>query len=142
TGLPVNIKKGQFMSPGDMKQAVLKVESTGNSQVLLTERGSSFGYNNLVVDMRGIDIMKEMATPVVFDATHSVQIPGGQGTSSGGERRFVPLLSKAAVAAGVDAVFMEVHPSPDKALCDGANSWPLGELEKLLTQLMKINGIS
>ena len=142
TGLPVNIKKGQFMSPGDMKQAVLKVESTGNSQVLLTERGSSFGYNNLVVDMRGIDIMKEIGTPVVFDATHSVQIPGGQGTSSGGERRFVPLLSKAAVAAGADAVFMEVHPSPDNALCDGANSWPLGELEQLLITLLKINGIS
>ena len=142
TGLPVNIKKGQFMSPADMKQAVIKVESTGNSNVLLTERGSSFGYNNLVVDMRGIDIMKKIGTPVVFDATHSVQIPGGQGTSSGGERHFVPLLSKAAVAAGADAVFTEVHPSPDNALCDGANSWPLDELEKLLTQLIKINEIS
>ena len=142
TGLPVNIKKGQFMSPADMKQAVLKVESTGNSQVLLTERGSSFGYNNLVVDMRGIDIMKKMGTPVVFDATHSVQIPCGNGMSSGGERHFVPLLSRAAVAAGVDAVFMEVHPAPENALCDGANSWPLGELEKLLIQLMEINKIS
>lgn len=142
TGLPVNIKKGQFMSPADMKQAVLKVESTGNTKVLLTERGSSFGYNNLVVDMRGMDIMKKIGTPVVFDATHSVQIPGGQGTSSGGERQFVPLLSKAAVAAGADAVFMEVHPSPDNALCDGANSWPLGELEELLIRLMRINEVS
>jgi len=141
TGLPVNIKKGQFMAPGDMKQAVMKVESTGNSQVLLTERGSSFGYNNLVVDMRGIDIMKKIGTPVVFDATHSVQIPGGQGTSSGGDRHFVPLLAKAAVAAGADAVFMEVHPSPENALCDGANSWAMGELEQLLATLLEINKV-
>jgi len=142
TGLPVNIKKGQFMAPADMKQALLKASSTKNEKILLTERGSSFGYNNLVVDMRGIDIMKETGAPVVFDATHSVQIPGGQGTCSGGDRQFVPLLARAAVAAGADAVFLEVHPSPDNALCDGANSWPLNELEKLLLTLKKINEIT
>jgi len=141
TGLPVNIKKGQFMAPADMKQAVLKVNSTGNENVMLTERGASFGYNNLVVDMRGIEIMKQTGCPVVFDATHSVQIPGGQGTCSGGDRQFVPLLAKAAVAAGANAVFLEVHPEPDKALCDGANSWPLDKLETLINTLKRINEI-
>ncbi len=139
TGKPVNVKKGQFMAPGDMRQAVDKVRSTGNANVLLTERGSTFGYNNLVVDMRGLAIMREIGVPVVFDATHSVQIPGGQGDASGGERQYVPLLARSAVAAGVDAVFLEVHPCPDKALCDGANSWPLEELEELVKSLQEID---
>ena len=138
TGKVVNIKKGQFTAPQDMIQAVEKVRSTGNNNVMLTERGTSFGYRNLVVDMRSFDIMKEFGVPVVFDATHSVQLPGGCGNTSGGERKFVPLLSKAAVAAGADAIFMEVHPSPDEALCDGANSWPLGELEALILKLQQI----
>jgi len=142
TGKVVNIKKGQFTAPHDMVQAVEKVRSTGNDKVTLTERGSSFGYRNLVVDMRSFEIMKEAGVPVVFDATHSVQLPGGKGSSSGGERKFVPLLSRAAVAAGADAIFMEVHPSPDKALCDGANSWPLGELEGLIRKLQQIDEIS
>ncbi len=139
TGKPVNVKKGQFMAPRDMRQAVDKVHSTGNANVLLTERGSTFGYNNLVVDMRSLAIMREIGVPVVFDATHSVQIPGGQGDASGGERQYVPLLARSAVAAGVDAVFLEVHPCPDKALCDGANSWPLEELEELVKGLQEID---
>ncbi len=139
TGKVVNIKKGQFTAPQDMIQAVEKVRSTGNDKVMLTERGSSFGYRNLVVDMRSFDIMKEFGVPVVFDATHSVQLPGGCGNTSGGERNFVPLLSKAAVAAGADAIFMEVHPSPDEALCDGANSWPLEKLEILIQKLQQID---
>lgn len=138
TGKPVNIKKGQFVAPHNMKQAVEKVRSTGNRAVMLTERGTAFGYNNLVVDMRGLDLMKDIGVPVVFDATHSVQIPGGQGYASGGDRRFVPLLARAAVAAGVDAVFMEVHHSPEHALCDGPNSWPLADFEKLVTALLAI----
>jgi len=141
TGKVVNIKKGQFTAPQDMIQAVEKVRSTGNNKVMLTERGSSFGYRNLVVDMRSFGIMKEFGVPVVFDATHSVQLPGDRGNSSGGERKFVPLLSRAAVAAGADALFMEVHPSPDEALCDGANSWSLGKLEGLIRKLQQINEV-
>ena len=139
TGLPVNIKKGQFMAPGDMAQAVEKVRSAGRGGVLLTERGTSFGYHNLVVDMRSLAIMRGLGVPVVFDATHSVQLPGGQGESSGGERAFVPVLARAAVAAGVDAVFLETHPHPEKALCDGPNSWPLGKLGGLVASLRAID---
>lgn len=142
TGLPVNIKKGQFLSPWEIGPAIQKVTSTGNHAVLLTERGTSFGYNNLVVDMRSIAIMKATGFPVVFDATHSVQLPGGKATSSGGQREFVPHLSRAAVAAGADGVFMEVHPDPDSALCDGPNSLPMHELSSLLLTLKKIHGLS
>jgi 2-dehydro-3-deoxyphosphooctonate aldolase (KDO 8-P synthase) len=139
TGLPVNIKKGQFLSPWDMEHTIQKVTSAGNQNVLLTERGTSFGYNNLVVDIRSVAIMKNFGFPVVFDATHSVQLPGGQGTSSGGQREFVGHLSRAAVAAGADGVFMEVHPDPDTALCDGPNSIPLHELRSLLSMLKGIH---
>ncbi len=139
TGLPVNIKKGQFLAPLDMEHAVKKVGLANNHSILLTERGSSFGYNNLVVDIRSIAIMKNFGFPVVFDATHSVQLPGGQGTSSGGQREFVSCLSRAAVAAGADGVFLEVHPDPDSALCDGPNSLPLHELRPLLTMLKGIH---
>ena len=139
TGLPVNIKKGQFLSPLDMKSAVEKVVSQGNRRLLLTERGSSFGYNNLVVDMRAIPLMKSIGFPVVFDATHSVQLPGGAGTSSGGQREFVEHLSRAAVAAGCNGVFLEVHPDPDSALCDGPNSLPLDQVKSLLTLLKDIH---
>lgn len=139
TGLPINIKKGQFLSPWDMEHAIIKLSSVGNRKILLTERGTFFGYNNLVVDIRSIAIMKGFGFPVVFDATHSVQIPGGKGSSSGGQREFVGCLSRAAVAAGADAVFMEVHPDPDVALCDGANSLPLRELRSLLITLKEIH---
>jgi 2-dehydro-3-deoxyphosphooctonate aldolase (KDO 8-P synthase) len=138
TGKPVNIKKGQFVAPHDMGPVVAKVRATGNKKVWLTERGSSFGYNNLVVDMRSLSVMADTGCPVVFDATHSVQLPGGLGAASGGDRRFVPALAKAAVAAGAHGVFMEVHPRPDEALCDGPNSWPLDQTEKLLAKLMEI----
>ena len=138
TGKPVNIKKGQFLSPRDMGNVVKKATSTGNHRIVITERGSMFGYNNLVVDFRGVPIMQTTGYPVVFDATHSVQLPGGGGLSSGGEREFAPLLAKAAVAAGVDGIFMEVHPDPDRALCDGPNSLRLDTLEKLLMSLIKI----
>jgi 2-dehydro-3-deoxyphosphooctonate aldolase (KDO 8-P synthase) len=138
TGRPINLKKGQFLAPQDVSQAIGKIESAGNDQILLTERGSSFGYNNLVVDMRSIPIMAELGHPVVFDATHSVQLPGGQGTCSGGDRRFVPTLAKAAVAAGAHGVFVEVHPDPDRARCDGPNSWPLARLEDLLQTLSAV----
>ncbi len=141
TGLPINIKKGQFLSPWDMQPAVEKVTSTGNNQVFVTERGSSFGYNNLVVDIRSIVIMKEMGFPVIFDATHSVQLPGGAGTCSGGQREFVEPLSKAAVAAGADGVFIEVHSDPNSALCDGPNSLPLQELRPLLGVLKEIHDL-
>jgi 2-dehydro-3-deoxyphosphooctonate aldolase (KDO 8-P synthase) len=141
TGKPINVKKGQFLAPGDMAQAVAKVRSTGNQQILLTERGSAFGYHNLVVDMRSIAILAETGCPVIFDATHSVQLPGGQGTSSGGERRFAPVLARAAVAAGAHGVFMEVHPDPARALCDGPNSLPLDRLEPLLRQLKQIHAL-
>lgn len=138
TGRVVNIKKGQFLAPWDMKGPLEKVRTAGNPRVLLTERGTCFGYNNLVVDFRGLGVMADLGVPVVFDATHSVQLPGGQGDSSGGERRHVPALARAAVAAGVRGVFLECHPDPDKALCDGPNSWPLDKLERLLLELSEI----
>jgi len=139
TGLPINLKKGQFLSPRDMEPAIRKITSTGNRKVLITERGASFGYNNLVVDMRSIPIMKDFGFPVVFDATHSVQLPGSGGTSTGGQREFAEYLSRAAVAAGANGVFMEVHPSPDSALCDGPNSLPLDQVRPLLAMLQKIH---
>ena len=139
TGKPLNIKKGQFLAPNDITNTVLKATSTGNRNITITERGSSFGYNNLVVDFRGIRIMQESTGfPVIFDATHSVQLPGGGGTSSGGQREFAPLLARAAVAAGADGVFLEVYPDPDKARCDGPNSLPLDTLEPLLKTLKAI----
>lgn len=139
TGRPVNIKKGQFLSPWDMRFVIEKITGTGNEQILLTERGTSFGYNNLVVDMRSLPILSGFGYPVIFDATHSVQLPGGGEGISGGERQFVPFLARAAVAAGVQGVFLEVHTDPEKALCDGANSWPLDRLETLLRGLMAIH---
>jgi 2-dehydro-3-deoxyphosphooctonate aldolase (KDO 8-P synthase) len=135
TGRIVNVKKGQFLAPWDMRHVHDKVAATGNRKILLTERGTSFGYNNLVVDMRGFPIMKAIGVPVVMDATHSVQMPGGQGASSGGDRSMVPCLARAAVAAGADGVFIECHPEPDKALCDGPNSLRLSDLPGLLQQL-------
>ncbi len=138
TNLPVNIKKGQFLAPWDMAPAVEKVRSTGNHRLLLTERGSSFGYNNLVVDMRSIAVLKGFGFPVIFDATHSVQLPGGGGHCSGGQREYVGNLARAAVAAGADGVFMEIHPSPDSALCDGPNSLPLSDVRDLLLILKAI----
>lgn len=138
-GKPVNIKKAQFMAPRDMRHVVEKAGGPG--RIMVCERGTSFGYQNLVVDMRGLEIMRETDCPVVFDATHSVQLPGGQGTSSGGERRFVPALARAAVAVGVSGVFMETHPRPDEALCDGPNAWPLDQLEALIANLQRIDGI-
>lgn len=138
TGNIVNVKKGQFLAPWDMKNVHAKIAGTGNNKVLLTERGSSFGYNNLVVDMRSFPIMAECGVPVVMDATHSVQLPGGQGGSSGGDRRMVPYLARAAVAAGANAVFIECHPDPDKARCDGPNSVALKDLPALLQQLSAI----
>ena len=138
-GKPVNIKKGQFIAPMDMANVVEKVKSTGNDNILITERGSMFGYNNLVVDFRGIAIMQRTGCPVIFDATHSVQLPGGQGTSSGGQREFAPYLARAAIAAGADGVFFEVHPDPDKARCDGPNSLKTDkEFKRLIEQLKRI----
>ncbi|MCE2998563.1 MAG: 3-deoxy-8-phosphooctulonate synthase [Betaproteobacteria bacterium] len=134
-GKPVNIKKGQFLSPWEMSNVVEKARSTGNQQIMVCERGFSFGYNNLVVDMRGLAVMRGSGCPVVFDATHSVQLPGGQGGSSGGQREHIPVLARAAVAAGVSGVFMETHPKPDEALCDGPNSWPLALMGELLDTL-------
>jgi 2-dehydro-3-deoxyphosphooctonate aldolase (KDO 8-P synthase) len=139
TGLPVNIKKGQFLSPWEIEPVIKKVTSTGNRRILITERGTSFGYNNLVVDMRSIAIMKRFGFPVIFDATHSVQLPGGSGTSSGGQREFVEYLARAAVAAGAHGVFMEVHPHPDSAPCDGPNSIPLSQVKPLLGLLKEIH---
>jgi 2-dehydro-3-deoxyphosphooctonate aldolase (KDO 8-P synthase) len=139
TGRTINVKKGQFISPAEMGQAVNKITSTGNENILLTERGTFFGYNNLVVDFRSIPIMKEFGYPVIFDATHSVQLPGGGGNRSGGQREFVENLARAAVAAGVDGVFMEVHPDPDSALCDGPNSLPLNQVRSLLGLLKEIH---
>ncbi len=133
-GLPVNLKKGQFMSPWEMGNVIDKAHETGNQQIMLCERGFSFGYNNLVTDMRGLAAMRAFA-PVVFDCTHSVQLPGGQGNKSGGQREFIPVLARAAVGAGVSGLFMETHPNPDEALCDGPNSWPLALIEPLLTHL-------
>jgi 2-dehydro-3-deoxyphosphooctonate aldolase (KDO 8-P synthase) len=138
TLLPVNIKKGQFMAPWDMRHAVAKIKESGNDQVILTERGTSFGYNNLVVDMRGLAIMREIGFPVVFDATHSVQLPGGGDGCSSGQREFVSTLARAAMAAGVDGIFLEVHPNPDKALCDGPNSLSLEAAADLLKVLSRI----
>jgi 2-dehydro-3-deoxyphosphooctonate aldolase (KDO 8-P synthase) len=139
SGKPVNLKKGQFLSPWDMFQAVEKVRSGGGRQILLTERGFSFGYNNLVVDMRSFPVMRGYGCPVIYDATHSVQLPGGSGSSSGGQREFIPPLARAAVGAGVDGIFLEVHPDPDHALCDGPNSLPLTQVEPLLRTLLKIH---
>ena len=140
-GKPVNIKKGQFLAPHDMQQVVKKAKSTGNEQIMVCERGVSFGYNNLVSDMRSLAIMRETDYPVVFDATHSVQLPGGQGASSGGQREFIPVLARAAVAAGVSGLFMETHPDPSKALSDGPNAWPLSLMEELLMTLMGIDKV-
>ncbi len=138
-GLPVNLKKGQFLAPWDMKHVVNKARAVGNDQIMVCERGVSFGYNNLVSDMRSLAVMRESGAPVVFDATHSVQLPGGQGTSSGGQREFVPVLARAAVAAGISGLFMESHPNPEKALSDGPNSWPLDRIRELLETLMMID---
>ncbi len=138
TGKPVNIKKGQFLAPWNMKSIVEKARAVGNDQIILTERGTSFGYGNLVADMRSIPIMQETGCPVIFDATHSVQLPGGQGSSSGGEREMIPYLAAAAVAAGCDGLFFEVHPDPDKALCDGPNMMSLAEMKLLLEKLLRI----
>ena len=141
TGKPVNIKKGQFLAPWDISNVVEKITSTGNRRVLITERGTMFGYNNLVVDFRGFMIMRRTGYPVIFDATHSVQLPGGAGTSSAGQRDFAPMLARAAVAAGVDGMFMEVHPDPERALCDGPNSLKLDSIYDLLAQLKSIHRI-
>ena len=138
-GKPVNIKKGQFLSPWEMQNVVDKARSTGNEHIMVCERGFSFGYNNLVSDMRSLAIMRATGCPVVFDATHSVQLPGGQGTASGGQREFIPLLARAAVAAGVAGLFMETHPRPEEALSDGPNAWPLARMEPLLTTLAELD---
>ena len=138
-GKPVNIKKGQFMAPWDMKNVVDKARSTGNQQIMVCDRGVSFGYNNLVSDMRALAVMRDTGCPVVFDATHSVQLPGGQGTSSGGQREHVPVLARAAVAAGISGLFMETHPDPARALSDGPNAWPLGKMATLLATLKQLD---
>jgi len=138
-GKPVNIKKGQFLSPWEMRNVVDKARSTGNEAVMVCERGFSFGYNNLVADMRSLAVMRETGCPVVFDATHSVQLPGGQGTASGGQREFVPVLARAAIAAGVSGVFMETHPDPASALSDGPNAWPLDRMRALLAVMKDID---
>ena len=140
-GKPVNLKKGQFLAPWDMVHVVNKARSTGNEQIMVCERGVSFGYNNLVSDMRSLAVMRDTGAPVVFDATHSVQLPGGQGTSSGGQREFVPVLARAAVAAGISGLFMETHPQPEKALSDGPNSWPMGSIRELLATLKGIDAL-
>ena len=140
-GLPVNIKKGQFLAPWDMQHVANKAKATGNQQIMVCERGVSFGYNNLVSDMRSLAVMRNTDCPVVFDATHSVQLPGGQGTASGGQREFVPVLARAAVAAGVAGLFMETHPNPAEALSDGPNAWPLGQMEALLTTLKELDAL-
>jgi len=138
-GIPVNIKKGQFSAPWDMVHVVNKAKATGNQQIMVCERGASFGYNNLVSDMRSLAEMRNTGCPVVYDATHSVQLPGGQGTSSGGQRQHVSVLARAAVAAGISGLFMETHPDPDKALSDGPNSWPLHRMKELLETLVMID---
>ncbi|RAP57692.1 3-deoxy-8-phosphooctulonate synthase [Oleiagrimonas sp. MCCC 1A03011] len=140
-GKPVNIKKGQFLAPWDMKHVVEKARAVGNEQIMVCERGVSFGYNNLVSDMRSLAVMRETQCPVVFDATHSVQLPGGQGASSGGQREFVPVLARAAVATGVAGLFAETHPDPDKALSDGPNAWPLDRMKALLETLMELDAV-
>lgn len=141
-GKPVNIKKGQFLSPWDMKPVVDKAKSTGNQDIMVCERGASFGYNNLVSDMRSLSVMRDTGCPVVFDATHSVQLPGGQGSSSGGQREFVPVLARAAVAVGVAGLFAETHPDPAKALSDGPNAWPLDKMEALLETLLALDAVT
>src|ERR1700722_3418906 len=138
-GKPVNIKKGQFLSPAEMQNVVDKARSTGNEGIMVCERGFSFGYNNLVSDMRSLSIMRDTKCPIVFDATHSVQLPGGQGTASGGQREFIPVLARAAVASGVAGLFMETHPDPSKALSDGPNAWPLDRMEPLLETLKALD---
>ncbi len=140
-GKPVNIKKGQFLSPWEMSNVIAKAESTGNPGIMVCERGFSFGYNNLVADMRSLAVLRETGRPVVFDATHSVQLPGGKGDVSGGQREFVPVLARAAVAAGVSGVFMETHPDPDQALSDGPNAWPLHLMENLLETLVELDRV-
>ncbi len=141
SGKAIALKKGQFLSPWDMEYAVRKVKDSGNDQLLLLERGSSFGYNNLVVDMRSLPVLRSLGCPVIYDATHSVQLPGGAGGASGGQRQFIPPLARAAVACGIDGLFMEVHPHPDQALCDGPNSLPLDQVEPLLNQLLAIHAL-
>ena len=138
-GKPVNIKKGQFLSPWEMRNVVEKARSTGNESIMVCERGFSFGYNNLVSDMRSLSIMRDTGCPVVFDATHSVQLPGGQGTASGGQREFIPVLARAAIASGISGLFMETHPEPSKALSDGPNAWPLDRMEPLLMTLKQLD---
>jgi len=141
-GLPVNIKKGQFLAPWDMQNVVDKARAAGNEQILVCERGASFGYGNLVSDMRSLAILRETGCPVVFDATHSVQLPGGLGGSSGGQREFVPVLARAAIAVGVSGLFMETHPDPDRALSDGPNAWPLDFVESLLETLRELDAVT
>ncbi len=141
-GIAVNIKKGQFLAPWDMKNVVDKAKATGNEQIMVCERGVSFGYNNLVSDMRSLAVMRDTQCPVVFDATHSVQLPGGQGSCSGGQREFVPVLARAAVAAGISGLFMETHPNPAEALSDGPNAWPLGKMQALLETLMELDQVT
>lgn len=141
-GKPVNIKKGQFLAPWDMGPVVEKAKSTGNEQIMVCERGASFGYNNLVSDMRSLSVMRDTGCPVVFDATHSVQLPGGQGTSSGGQREHVPVLARAAVAVGISGLFAETHPNPCQALSDGPNAWPLDRMEELLETLMELDAVT
>ncbi len=138
-GIPVNIKKGQFLSPWEMKNVSDKARSTGNEQIMVCERGASFGYNNLVSDMRSLAVLRDTGCPVVFDGTHSVQLPGGQGTSSGGQREFIPVLTRAAVAVGISGLFMETHPDPSKAMSDGPNAWPLDRMEELLITLRNLD---
>lgn len=140
-GLPVNIKKGQFLAPWDMKPVVEKAKATGNHQVMVCERGVSFGYNNLISDMRSLAVLRETNCPVVFDATHSVQLPGGLGHQSGGQREFIPVLARAAIAVGIAGIFMETHPDPDKALSDGPNSWPLSQMKTLLKTLQALDRV-
>jgi 2-dehydro-3-deoxyphosphooctonate aldolase (KDO 8-P synthase) len=141
TGKAINVKKGQFVSPWDMKNVVDKMRGAGGKKIMLVERGASFGYNNLVVDMRSLPIMRSLGCPVIFDATHSVQLPGGSGGVSGGQREFIEPLAKAATAAGIDGLFMEIHPDPDRALCDGPNSIPLDEIEELLKKIARIREV-
>lgn len=141
TGLPINIKKGQFLSPWEMKNVTAKAKSTGNEQIMVCERGASFGYNNLVSDMRSLAVMRDTGCPVVFDATHSVQLPGAHGTSSGGQREFIPVLARAAVAVGISGLFLETHPDPAKAKSDGPNAWPLDRMEELLQTLKNLDDV-
>lgn len=140
-GKPINIKKGQFLAPWDMKRVVEKAQAVGNHQIMVCERGACFGYNNLISDMRSLEVMKGFGVPVVFDATHSVQLPGGLGNATDGQREFIPVLAKASIAVGIAGLFMETHPDPDNALSDGPNSWPLDKMESLLRRLVAIDAI-